>query len=102
MQSKVENLDPCLQLLMGIWARRCVRDPVTLLGPTGYSGSVCVWRRAGQDSCNSSGELAGAELRGPSFPMSSRVCLLPPHGQAVQASAKGTQPLVDVCGADIT
>lgn len=84
MQSKVENY-----LLVGIWVLRHVRDPVTLLAPTGYSGSVCVWRRAGQRSRSSSGELAGAELRGPSSPLSSQLCLLPPRGQAVQAAAWG-------------
>lgn len=64
-QSKVENY-----LLVGIWVLRRVRHPVTLLAPTGYSGSVCVWRRAGQRSRSSSGEPAGAELGGPSSPLS--------------------------------
>lgn len=88
-ESKVENLDLCLHLLVGIWAPRCVRDLVTLLAPTGYTGTAYVWRWAGQCSHSNSGEPAAAEMRGPSPPLSSQVCLLPPHGQAVQTAAWG-------------
>lgn len=89
VQSKVENLGSCLHLWVEIWVPRCIRHPVTLLAPTGYSGSVCVRRQAGQRSRSSFGEPVGAELRGPSSSLSSQVCLLLPRRQAVQAAAWG-------------
>lgn len=84
MQSRVENLGPYLHLWVEICDPRCVRDPVTLLAPTGYSGSICGWSRAGQCSRSSFREPAGAELRGLSSPraLSSASCLLAAWGRA--------------------
>jgi len=89
MQSKVENLGSCVHLLGGIWAPRCVRDPPTLLAPTGYSGSVWGW--AGLRSHSSFGEPAGAEQRCPSSPLSSQVCLCFPMGR-LSGRRPGAEP----------